>query len=262
MVSRESEDAIILETALGAARAAGTLLAQQFGRPQSSSSKPDASIVSEADILSERAIRELVRARFPDHSFLGEEDGRVDRNSRFEWIVDPLDGTKNFLRGVPLFAVEIAVLRDGLPYIGVSYLPMMDELLWAVRGGGAHSNGGQLRVSTTCDMGASYVSFGNVNHFDRASRLHGLLCLVRLASQSRGIGDAWSFHLLARGSIDIFVDARTALWDIAALTVIVEEAGGTVTDLQGQPITSQSTSVVATNSFLHPAVLLQLRRDD
>jgi histidinol-phosphatase len=258
MESPEITDDILLETALSAARAAGELLANQFIRPQRFQSKPDTSIVTEVDIHSERQIRELITARFPDHTFVGEETGRTQGGSRFTWVVDPLDGTKNFLRGVPLFSVEIALLKDGVPHIGVSHMPMMRDLLWAIRGKGAQSDSGKVHVSTTDQLSSAYISFGNLKHFAHICKLTNLMSLLGTASQCRGIGDSWSFHLLARGSVDIFVDAWTAFWDIAALSVIVQEAGGEVTDLYGQPISPYSTSVLATNSHLHMATLSHL----
>jgi len=255
----EHEDTPILETALAAARAAGDLLTRLFGQPHRVQTKTDASIVTEADLASERRIRELITERFPDHTIVGEESGRTQRESRFTWVIDPLDGTKNFLRGVPLFSVEIAVLKEGVPQVGVSYLPMMRDLLWAVRGGGALSNEGPVHVSAADHLSRAYVSFGNLKHFERAGKLTNLMGLLDAASQCRGIGDSWSFHLLARGSVDVFADARTAFWDIAALSVIVQEAGGAITDLEGQPMSELTVSVLATNSLLHPAALSHLR---
>ena len=109
-------------------------------------------------------------------------------------------------------------------------------------------------------MQESYLSFGNLKHFERKGYLRDLLRLAEAASQSRGIGDAWSFHLVARGQIDVFVDAYTAFWDIAALTVIVQEAGGKVTDIEGRPVDPNSSSVIATNRLLHPFVLENFRK--
>jgi histidinol-phosphatase len=254
------EDAALLETALAAARAAADVLEDQFGRPQRFHSKPDSSIVTDSDIASEQIIKQIITRRFPDHAFLGEETGGTQQTSRFTWVVDPLDGTKNFMRHVPLFSVEIAVLKDDEPHIGVSHLPLMRDLLWAVRGKGVQSEQGAVHVSATEHVMDTYVSFGNLRHFDRSQNLMNLVSLLNAASQGRGIGDSWSLHLLARGAIDIFADARTALWDIAALSVIVGEAGGTVTDLTGQPISKKTTSVLATNSLLHSAALSYFRK--
>jgi histidinol-phosphatase len=254
----EPEDKRILETALVAAHAAGELLTRLFRQPHRVEVKTDDSIATEADLASEQTIRKLITEQFPDHTIIGEESGITQHESRFTWVIDPLDGTKNFLRGVPLFSVEIAILKDGVPQVGVSYLPMMGDLLWAIRGNGAFSNEGPVHVSTADHLSLAYVSFGNLKHFERAGKLTNLMGLLAASSQCRGIGDSWSFHLLAKGSVDVFVDARTAFWDIAALSVIIHEAGGTVTDLDGRPLSQLTASVLATNSHLHPAALLHL----
>lgn len=258
MTPRSEDDAILLETALSAARGAGEMLANQLSRPQSVHKKVDGSIVTDLDIAVEQYIKELIATRYPEHGFVGEETGRAERPSKFTWVIDPIDGTKNFLRGLPLFSVEIAVLKEGVPYIGVSNLPAMDDLIWAVRGQGAHSDAGILRVSRTMTLDAAYISFGNLKHFERTGRLAGLISLVKVASQSRGIGDSWSFHLVARGCVDLFADAWTAFWDIAALSVIIEEAGGVLTDLDGKRITPSSESVLASNADLHSVALSHL----
>lgn len=260
MFNQRNDDETLLQTAMLAAKVAGELLANQFARPQHCKSKPDSSIVSEADIAAELQIRDLIAARHPDHGFIGEETGRTERPSPFTWVVDPLDGTKSFLRGIPLFSVEIALLKNGVPHIGVSSLPMMGEMLWAIRGKGAHSDKGKFHVSETSRLDSAYISFGNIKHFDRIGRLGNLLSLVTAASQSRGIGDSWSYHLLVRGSIDIFADAWTEFWDIAAHIVIVEEAGGMITDLNGGVICENSNSVLATNSILHQTVCAYFSR--
>ena len=253
------EEASILDVALSAARAAGDVLRRAFHRPHTLHSKADASIVTEADLESEQTIRSLIAKRFPDHAILAEESGRTENTSRFTWVIDPLDGTKNFVRHVPLFSIEIAVLRDGVPIVGVSYVPLMEDLLWAIRGNGAFSNHRPIHVSATERLDGAYVSYGNLKHFVRFCKLGGLTALLEKAFQCRGIGDSWSFHLLAQGNIDVFADAWTAFWDVAALSVIVEEAGGIVTDIEGHPLTEDSRSVLASNSCLHPEALRYLR---
>jgi histidinol-phosphatase len=254
----ESDDSL-LETALLASREAGDLIAREYGTLGQFRLKADSSIVTETDVAVEQLVKRLIRERHPEHGFLGEEGGQTASSSGFMWVVDPIDGTKNFLRGVPLFSVEIALVKDGAPHLGVSNLPVMHEMKWAVRGRGAFCSDGPLSVSKVLRLQDAYVSFGNLKHFRRAGRLQGLLGLGEGVFQSRGIGDAWSFHLLAQGRLDVFIDAHTAFWDIAALTVIVQEAGGEVTDIEGRPIDPRSSSVIATNRHLHPLVLESFR---
>jgi histidinol-phosphatase len=255
MAPQPDDDQSLLQTAMIAAEKAGELIATGSGATRQFEVKADRSIVTEVDFRAEQLIKNLIQERHPRHGFLGEEGGPAEVPSGFVWVVDPIDGTKNFLRGIPLYAVEIALLKDGIPYLGVSNLPGMRSMLWAVRGKGSYSQSGRLSVSKARSLENAYVSFGNLKHFSRKGLLEELVRLTTGAFQSRGIGDAWSFHLLADGRIDVFVDASTALWDIAALTVVVEEAGGRVSDLRGQPIGTGSNSVIATNALLHPIVL-------
>jgi histidinol-phosphatase len=250
-----SIDDICLSTALAAARQASNFIAKRFGNPQSCRLKEDRSAVTETDVDVEQLIKRIIKEQHPSHGFLGEERGRATGSEDFTWVVDPIDGTKNFVRGIPLFSVEIALVKAGIPHIGVSSLPVFGETLWAIRGKGAHSAGGSISVSTVSHLNDAYLSFGNLKHFARQGLLNHLTALASTVFQSRGFGDSWSFHLLSSGKLDAFVDAKTAFWDIAALTVIVEEAGGIVSDIEGRPIDEKSTSVVAANAHLHSLVL-------
>lgn len=255
----QSEDDVLLATALTAAHEAGELITKRFKLPKRFDFKPDSSAVTDADIEAERTIKRIIEERHPSHSFIGEESGRSSPSKPFTWVVDPIDGTKNFLRGIPLFSIEIALLRDGRPYLGVSSLPLLGDTLWAISGRGAYSNKGPLSVSKVRRLEDAYLSFGNLKHFTRRGLLERLSALTSRVFQSRGIGDAWSFHMLSYGNIDVFVDASTACWDIAALAVIVQEAGGTITDLDGEAIGEGSTSVIATNGRLHSSALEYFR---
>jgi histidinol-phosphatase len=259
MQEPNNDEIYLLETALMAARQAGDIEKARFGPLHRFETNPDMSVVTEVDVEVEKIIKQIIRMRHPNHGFLGEETGREVSSSLFRWVVDPIDGTKNFLRGVPLFAIEIALLHDGIPFLGVSNLPAMEDLLWAVRGKGAFSPSGPVAVSKVESLEAAYVSFGNIKHFANRRFTQHLIRLTRQAFQSRGIGDAWSFHLLAQGKIDVFVDADTELWDIAAFATIIHEAGGIMTDFEGQPISELSTSVIAANKALHPVVLRYFR---
>lgn len=245
----------MLKAALAAARRAGDLIARRFRLPKQAEVKADSSLVTQTDLESEALIKGLLQKKFPAHNMVSEEAGGSGGGSPYTWVIDPLDGTNNFIRGVPLCAVEIGLLKNGEPHIGVSNLPVLRDMLWAARGSGAYCAAGRVQVSNVQGLDQAYLSFGNIKHFGRAGLLERLCLLAATCRQARGIGDAWSFHLLARGQIDVFVDAKTSLWDIAALAAIVAEAGGVITDLEGRPITERSTSVLAANPHLHPQVL-------
>ena len=254
------EDRLLLETAKVAAQEAGRLLVSRFGHRTAVQRKVDSSIVTEVDDEVERFVMDFINKRHPTHGFVGEEGSRTTAHSEFTWVLDPIDGTKNFYRGVPLFSVEIALLKSGIPHIGVSNLPVMQDLTWAVAGKGAFSSQGPLAVSEVDRVSDSYISFGNIKHFERSKKIVPLLGLANQSFQARGIGDSWSLHLLAQGKIDAFLDAKTAFWDVAAASVIVQEAGGVVTDFEGRPIGERSVSIVAANRNLHPIVLEFLQR--
>ena len=245
-----------LDIALEAVRAAEGIVMTAFGTVQGLRFKEDASPVTLADEQAERTMREAVLAAFPEDAVFGEEGGRSGTGaSGYNWVIDPIDGTMNFIRGIPLFGIELAALREGKPWLGVSSAPALQELLWAEAGAGAYCNGEPIRVSAEDRLEKSVVSFGGVKQFKKRGLLSGFLSLVERARWARGIGDAWSYHLLAAGKIDVMVEAETQLWDIAALTAIVEQAGGKVTDIEGQPIGPESKSILATNGKLHDQTL-------
>ena len=190
-----TNDDTFLATALTAACEASNLVAERFELPKRCDPKPDASVITETDVDAEQLIKRIIRERHPSHGFLGEESGRTAGAEGFTWVVDPIDGTKNFVRGVPLFSVEIALLRDGIPHIGVSSLPALGETLWAIRGRGAHSVSGTVSVSKISHLKDAYVSFGNLKHFARRGLLNKLTALASCVFQSRGFGDFLEFPL-------------------------------------------------------------------
>ena len=244
-----------LEVALEAAQAAEKVIMKYYNSQIGAQLKADRSPVTVADTEAEQVIFKIISNAFPDHQFLGEESGEKTAKSEYLWIVDPIDGTKNYMRGIPLFATQIALMKDGELILGVSNAPALNELLYAEKNCGAYCNDSIIYVSKVEDLAEAYLSYGNIKHFDELKIVPELVTLIDTVRNPRGIGDAWSYHLLAQGKIDIMVDAKTKIWDIAAVKVIVEEAGGKVTDLQGNSITQQTSSIIATNSILHKLVL-------
>lgn len=223
--------------------------------------KADRSPVTEADIRAEEAIRRVLSERFPAYGFYGEETGQHDLGAEAVWLVDPLDGTKSFIRHCPFFSTQIALLRRGRLVVGVSSAPAYGELAWAEEGAGAflitgaRADAQRIRVSTTSALDASIVSTGNLKTLARSDegwRRFG--DLIGRVSRIRGYGDFVHYHLLARGSLDVVIESDVNILDIAALTVIVREAGGTFTDLEGGPVGLGTTSVLATNGVLHETV--------
>lgn len=221
--------------------------------------KPDRTFVTEADLAVERGVRELIAARRPDDGVLGEEYGTEGSGSR-QWIVDPIDGTSNFLRGVPVWGALIALTVDGVPVVGVASMPALGRRWWAARGLGAFTTdepGGELRgirVSQVAGLGDASLSFQSIAQWRDAGYLEQLLALTEHVWRDRAYGDLWSYMLLAEGLVDIVAEFDVKRWDLAALIPIVEEAGGRFTSVDGAPGAAHG-SALATNALLHDAVL-------
>jgi histidinol-phosphatase len=250
-----------LKVALQAVKEAEKVILKYLDTGIRAELKEDLSPVTVADRQAEEIIKNTIRVKFPDHTFYGEEGEKVslDQHSGFTWIIDPIDGTKSYLRASPLFATELALLHDGELVLGVSNAPLLHELMYAEKGEGCYLNGKVVSVSEVDSLGNAYMSFGSLKYFVRHATIEQLLSLAEKVQWAKGIGDFWSYHLLAQGKLDIMIEADTKLWDIAALKVIVEEAGGTFTQLDGQPINPTSTTALATSGPIHQAVLDQFK---
>jgi len=244
-----------LQAALAAARAASEVIRAFYQKSPGVRLKADASPVTEADVLSEEAIRATLIERFPDYGFYGEETGQHAMQSDNVWLVDPIDGTKAFVREIPFFSTQIALMRAGKLVLGVSSAPLFGELAWAEEGGGAFLNDRPIRVSRVAALADAAISTGNLRSAIGTPRWQRLGELIARAGYSRGYGDFVHYHLLARGAIEIVIECNVNILDIAALTVIVRQAGGTFTDLEGNAVGLGTTSVLATNGPLHGVVL-------
>lgn len=246
-----------LKTALKAAKKAEAIILHYHKNLPKTEVKPDKTPVTKADKEAEQVIRQIIAGEFPDHGFIGEEYGKEQsKSSDFTWIIDPIDGTKNFVRGLPLFGSEIGLMKNKQMILGVSNTPAMGEILFAEKGQGAFRNNNEpIQVSGVGKLEDAYLSFGGLEYFSRVNKTQELIKLIQSTQGHRGFGDAWSYHLLATGKIDIMMEASTKIWDIAALALIVEEAGGTVTNLQGKDYVADKTTILATNGKLHQSVL-------
>jgi len=246
-----------LEAALEAAEAAARVIREMYARNIAVEFKADKSPVTEADVRAERAIREVLAARTPDYAFFGEETGRSGDGDAL-WLVDPIDGTKAFVREYPMFSTQIALMRGGRLVLGVSSAPLYGELAWAERGAGAWLNGRRLAVSDVDSIAGAAVSAGNLKTLASGAGWARWGAVVREVSRIRGYGDFLHYHLLAGGKIDAVVESDVNILDIAALVTIVEEAGGRFTALDGAPVDLGTTTVLATNGRLHASLLAAL----
>lgn len=224
-------------------------------------SKPDLTPVSDADLAVEQAIRRTLASRRPDDAVLGEEDGETGSGAR-RWVVDPVDGTKNFVRGVPVWASLVALQQDGEVVAGVVSAPALGRRWWAARGLGAHAGGSlgaarRLQVSAVGTLADASLSYSSLTGWEEQGRLPGLLQLSRDVWRTRAYGDFWSHVMVAEGAVDVSCEPEVSLWDLAPLQVVVEEAGGRFTDLAGRA-RPDGGSVVCSNGVLHDEVLERL----
>lgn len=262
-----------LTTALDAAKAAAEVIRRYYQRNIEVRIKADKSPVTEADVETEKVIRGLIAARFPEHGFFGEETGQQALDAEYLWLVDPIDGTKAFVREYPFFSTQIALMHRGRLIVGVSNAPVYRELAYAqlpheaVAADSAATKYEQLavlndhpiRVSDIDTLEAAAISTGNLKTLAAGPCWSKLGRLIGLTHRIRGYGDFLHYHLLASGKIDIVIESDVNILDIAALSVIITAAGGTMTDIDGQPLNLGTASVLAANNHLHTIVLNALR---
>jgi histidinol-phosphatase len=228
--------------------------------------KPDLTPVTEADKAVERTLRDRLAAARPGDAIVGEEYGSSETpESGRRWIVDPIDGTKNYVRGIPVWATLLALQEGDEVTVGVVSAPALHRRWWAAKGAGAFMSDGltaeprRLRVSAVRALEDAQLCTSGLDGWDSAGGLDGLLTLARRCWRTRGFGDFWIYMLVAEGVAEIGCEAAVSLWDLAAPQVIVEEAGGTFTDLAGVP-TAAGGNALATNGVLHQEALALVRR--
>jgi histidinol-phosphatase len=217
-------------------------------------SKTDGTPVTQADEEIERALRKEIIAAYPDHGILGEEEAEVSGSSGSRWILDPIDGTKNFSWGIPNFATLIAFEHNGEIACGVASAPALRERFAAIRGGGATRNGEPIHVSEIDDLSRARVGFTSISGYARHGYSEAFDRLIASSAHNRGFGDFYGHMLVAAGSLDVIVEPRLSPYDLGPLIVILEEAGGRFSDLEGVPhIYGQNA--LSSNGRLHEAVL-------
>jgi histidinol-phosphatase len=248
-----------LELALRLADAADAISFERF-RAQDLvvETKPDSSPVTDADRAVELAIKQILAEERPNDALIGEEFGNSGSGNR-TWIIDPIDGTANFMRGVPVWASLIALAVDGKPVVSVVSAPALARRWWAAPGSGAHTRDvdgsiREIRVSGVSDLAHASLSYNNLQLWDRAGMLDQLVTLSRKIWRTRAYGDFWSYMLLAEGTLEIVAEHDLKIYDIAALVPVVEQAGGTFSAIDGE-LTAETSSVLATNAKLHEDAL-------
>lgn len=249
----------LLDVARHAAQRAAEISRSYYAGNFTVTTKADMTPVTQADVECEQVIRETILGEFPTHGFYGEETGQTQIDAEYLWLVDPIDGTKGFVRQYPFFSTQIALMHKGSLVLGVSSGTMMDELAWAESGKGAWLNSQRIHVSDIANPDRAAVSTGNLRSLAQSAGWTRLGDIVASADRIRGYGDFYHYHLLASGKIEAVIESDVNILDIAALSVIVTEAGGRFTDLNGNAPDLETRSVLASNGHLHEFYLGMLQ---
>ena len=244
----------MINTAIEAAQKAGQLAYRYFKSQPKVTYKPDDSPVTRADIEAEKLIRKIITKKFPDHGIIGEELPPVNPNSRFQWVIDPIDGTRDFVRGSQFWATLLAVLKDNKPIIGIAFFPTLDELFIAEENKGCFFNGKRTKVSKISNLKDAYVALGSqLKHFADKNKAKQIIKISQKVQCTRNIA-AYGYSLLLTGRADGMLNANGGIWDFAAPAILVEEAGGRFSDFAGKFSLTSENSLLS-NSLIHDQVL-------
>jgi histidinol-phosphatase len=246
------------EAAVEAAEKAARLALQYYDVGTAVEWKHDLSPVTVADREAEQLLRTTLLGKFPQDGFLGEESGDTPGPSGFRWVIDPVDGTRSFVRGVPLWATLVGLEHKGEQIAGVAVAPALGDSYRALRGDGAYRGERRIRVSDVDTLAEAHLYYSSLRYFTQAGREVDFQRLVQLTQRQRGFGDFYGFVLVAQGSGELMVEQGCHAWDLAALQVIVEEAGGRMTNWDGNPDIWRP-DVIASNGRLHDAALTALQ---
>ena len=252
----------LVKVAIKASKRAAKFIKESYGRVSSFQDKKPSDLkdfLTTVDVQVENLIIKEIHRSFPDHSILGEESGKIQRRDEYIWVIDPLDGTKNFIRGLGQFATSVGLMKKGQPYVGVLYDPLEELVFWAIRGEGAFMNGNRLYVTQTSELDSACLSLnlGKTRQIRRTS-LAALKILSEYVPIIRIQGStAYTIGQLVQGKFDGLID-NGEYWDWAAAIVVIQEAGGKVTTWEGKEITESSQFVLWSNGLLHDKLVERL----
>jgi histidinol-phosphatase len=250
--------AIYTKTAVEAVQAAEERLLYYFHNLPKIEKKADMTPVTKADKEAEEIIISTIKKRFPDHGFLGEEFGKENASSEFQWIIDPIDGTKNFIHGLDFYGTVVGLKYQGKIIVGVSNMPSLGELLVASEEEETTLNGKKVSVSTIDSLADAYVTVGGFTGLKNPSYLDAVIEIENKTLNMRGYGDVHGYHLVATGRADIMFEPYTKPWDISAYQIILKQAGGKYSDFYGNEQALSPTSL-ATNGHLHGIMVTILK---
>jgi histidinol-phosphatase len=246
------------EVALDAAQKAGQFALGHFDQGITVEWKPDDSPVTMADKGAEDMLRKALLGRFPGDGFLGEESGDTPGSSGFRWIIDPIDGTRSFVRGIPLWATMVGLAFQNELIAGIVYIPALKQVFRALRGDGAYRDERRIRVSDVNSLDKAHVYYSSISWFKKAGHDRQFLNLVSLTERQRGFGDFYGFMMVAQGSGELMIEHGVHAWDLGALVPILEEAGGKLTAWDGK-LDIEKPDVLASNGLLHEQALRIIR---
>jgi len=246
------------QTAIKAAKLAGKIMLENYGNVGKISFKEnDRSILTKVDLECEKAIINVIKEKFPDHNIIGEESGDEKVKSKFSWVIDPIDGTTNYLQNIPLFCCSIALAKNNVPFLGVVYEPVRDELFYAEKNKGAYLNNNKIKVSSKTNLNEAVILPGlpsashvSVDTLEKAIKLFGKVRGIRITGSA-----AINLSYVACGRIDVYLNENIKAWDAAAGVILIEEAGGLVTDLDLNKWDINKKTILATNKLLHKKIL-------
>lgn len=253
-----------LTLALELADISDEIAMKYYSHDPESSIKQDGTLVTVADREIEQAVRIRIKQQFPGHSILGEESGMQGGEDAPTWVIDPIDGTNNFAAGIPIFGTLIALRVEGRTVVGVASGPALGERYEAAESDGARLNGKPIHVSGIESLDRAVVCIGSYRRMARYGYKEQLDDILNTCRRDRGFGDFWGYMLVARGAAEVMAEPRLKIWDVAALEVIVREAGGLATGFSGRPYPNPGpgagpdTSFLCTNGLLHPEMVRRL----
>lgn len=247
----------MIDVAIDAAKQAGQLAYSYIKKIKTVSYKADSSPVTIADQETEKLIRKIITKKFPEHGIIGEELPPINPEAKYQWIIDPIDGTRDYVRKIPHWEVLIALLENNIPIIGVAYFPELDEVFSAQKGKGTYKNNEKMHVSKTKNLNEAYMSFSSIKRFKKVNKTPQLLNICHSTAYPRSFGNLGLKYLL-EGKIDINLEAYGAIYDFAVPSILVKEAGGRFTDFSGKNSFTSGTAV-STNGLLHDKVIKLLK---
>lgn len=254
-----------LELARELADMADEISLRYFSKNPEVSTKDDGTLVTIADREIETALRKRINEVFPSHGVLGEEQGFVGERANPIWVLDPIDGTNNFAWGIPIYATLVACRVGSVTQIGVASAPALNERYEAARGNGSYMNGVKIKVSDVSTIEEARICYGSHDGIMTTGQHDRWAEILRTSKRERGFGDFWGHMLVARGAAEVMVEPSLAIWDVAALEVIVEEAGGRMTGFTGAPYPESRMwgregdgSCLTTNGLLHDQLVAAL----